>query len=323
MPSYEQKQTLIIVKDSNGNLVQIMPETAAANVLYGSTTAASALQDLEDADVEQGFSEVESQTASVTVQKTTRHLINNLEGNPFLHFGYSYESHGATNYGIDDRSAFEEFIEGGVEWSDEIELDESNKTYEAIYFGISGTQVDVDDDGNETVIDSTAAYSVSSDANENGYAPWSSAVIPNSSITSFFVVASLPAENETKSWLCNMRVSGDSLVSIPLAERNMTFSLTGLGNSRYSVSFLWNNPTDVVSVQETRNLKKLKTSLVRADESVTAVSKPMSGLVQGIAGEAESRIVYTTTYPVDSSTSNSMSGSILIGDSEGTLFTIH
>ena len=307
MPSYEQKQTSIIVKDSNGDLVQIMPETAAANVLYGGTTAAAALQDLEDADVEQGFSEIESQTASVTVQKTTRHLINSGRGNPFLYFGYSYESNGATNYEVDDRSAFEKFIEGGVEWSEEIELDESNKTYEAISFGIEGIQIYVDDDGNETV-DSPVAYGISSDANENGYAPWLSS---NLGGTENFVAASLPAENETKSWLCNTRMSGDSLVSIPLAERNMTFSLTGLGNSRYSVSFLWNNPADVVSVQETRHLKKLKTSLVRADESVTAVSKPMSGLVQGIAGEAESRIVYTTTYPVDSNTSNSMNGWIL------------
>lgn len=313
MPSYEQKQTSIIVKNSSGDLVQIMPETTAANVLYGNTTAASVLQDLEDADVEQGFSEIESQTASVTVQKTTRHLINNGQGNPFLLFGYSYESNGATNYGIDDRSAFEECIEGGIEWSEEIELDESDKTYEAISFGIRGIQVDVDDDGNETIIDSHVAYGVYSDANENGYAPWLPSNLVNASS---FVVASLPAENETKSWLCNMMVSGDSTVSIPLAERKMMFSLTGLGNSRYSVSFLWNNPADVVSVQETRNLKKLKTSLVRADESVTAVSKPMTGLVQGIAGETESKIVYETSYPVNAN--NWFSEVVVIGDSVGT-----
>ncbi len=312
MPTYQQKKTSVIVRDSTGNLVQIMPETEAGNVLYKDTTANAVLKVLEDKDVEQGFSEIESQVTSATIQKTTRHIIRSSELNPYLFFGYSYEQNGATAYVYEDKSGFENFIEGGVEWSTEFELDDSSKSYQAISFGIAGSEVDIDDSGAETIINSIIRYGISSDANEAGYAPWTEG-------NDEFIAANLPAEGETKSWLCNKMLSTESqMSSIPVEERNMTLSLTGLGNSRYRASFLWNKPSETVEVQETRCLKNLKTSLVHTDESVTAISKPMTGLVQNVAGEAESRIVYTKTYPVGN---YSLDCWLIIGDSEGTVDT--
>lgn len=308
MPTYQQKKTSVIVRDSTGNLVQIMPETEAGNVLYKDTTASAALKILEDKDVEQGFSEIESQVISATVQKTTRHIIRSSGLNPRLFFGYSYEQDGATAYAFDDKSGSESFIEGGVEWSTEFELDDSSKSYQAISFGISGSEIDIDNSGAETVINPFIGYGIFSDANEAGYAPWRE--------RDEFIAVNLPAEGETKSWLCNTMLDTESQISsIPSEERNMTLSLTGLGNSRYRASFLWNKPSETVEVQETRTLKNLKTSLVRADESVTAISKPMTGLVQNVAGEAESRIVYTKAYPVDDYPLDCW---LIIGDSEGT-----
>ncbi len=321
MPAYEKKKGSIIVKDSTGNLVQILPETEAGNVLYKNSDAASALQALEDADVVQGFSEIETSNITETATKTIKYRINQSQLSQSLFsvsIGLSYTNadSGETDYYIGSRSFSSSYVENGTGWSTEIDF--PNET-QAIFFSIVGYETLIDSEGNEEIVGTNALkkYSVEPDANYTKWSHSDDVAGTNASLASRLIEFELPVENETKTWLCNTYYSSENAepVSIPSADRNMAFSLTGLGGFAYRLEFMWSLPDGTEEEIVPKRVKSLKTSLVRDDESVTAVSKPLSGLVQSVVGNVESRIAYERTYPKDIDYYNP---DILIGDSEGT-----
>lgn len=319
MPAYEKKKGSIIVKDSAGNLVQILPETEAGNVLYKNSDAASALQALEDADVVQGFSETETSNITETATKTIKYRINQSQLSQFLFvvdIGYTDANNGVTSYYVYDMPFFCSYVENGTRWFTDIDLPNE---MQAISFYIVGFETAVDSEGNEEIVGTNTLkkYSVEPDTNYTKWSHSDDAAGANASLASRLIEFELPVENETKTWLCNTYYSSENAepVSIPSADRNMAFSLTGLGGSTYRLEFMWSLPDETEEEIVPKRVKSLKTNLVRADDSVTAVSKPLSGLVQAVVGNVESRIAYERTYPKDIIYYNP---DILIGDSEGT-----
>jgi hypothetical protein len=191
------------------------------------------------------------------------------------------------------------YFKSNTEYYLDFQLD-SSIIYESMSFVIWGTLMDemkdefLSPEYIQNVYYNSIAYGVIGDANESAYKPWGE-------YESIEIV--LPEEGETKSWMLNASSAYDDNI-IPISQRNMRLSLTGLGNSKYRAIFKFELSRTVVDTTVTK-WTDIKTTLVKNDDTSVEIVKPMSGILRNIEGSASFDVV--------------SSGETIVPDNPGTL----
>lgn len=361
MADYQKKRSAVIARDSTGSLIQMMPQTRADLVKFGSENLETAIDPLSLRDVKEMQTEIIPQTLTETetrVENVDKYLLlmdveatgEYISSSRFsigLGFGYlqtdssteeiypryanveaineSDAVDGCYNSDIDEYypesyihvNRFRQlnsnaqnsgvnangYFKSNTEYYLDFRLD-SSIVYESMSFTMSGIFMDEMKDEFlipnyiQNVYYNSIIYGITGDANESAYKPWEQ--------NNHLIEIVLPEEGETKSWMLNgsMEYYGNDINIIPVSQRNMRFSLTGLGNSKYRATFKFELSRTVVDTTVTK-WTDIKTTLVKNDDTSVEIVKPMSGILRSIEGSAGFDVV--------------SSGETIVPDNPGTL----
>ena len=281
---YEIKKSKIVVRDSNGELVQIMPETSASLVAYGDTNVASKIQSLEEnAGGGPTYAEVDPHSKTETVDERIQHSgsISPYSSAAFsLVFGYMDESSG--QYGTVQKIVMRpsRAMTSNAEYSFSFSLSE-------IPQGISISTDWYITDKNGITANIGFNVSANSDTAAGGasYESWEG----NTSTSSSLVKADFP-EGTRREFTFNSRTfwgTPNSLGTVPFPDLGMTVALTRLeGTTNYVLDFYWDY-SETVQVERTTRWKMLKTTVENPSGENSVISKPISGLLQDVTHSRE------------------------------------
>ncbi len=293
----EQKKSKIIVRDNDGELVQLLPETDASQVNYGNTNLQSAIDEMAGNEVEQVYAEIDPHSKTET---RIEHRVHEGTIVPYsrsvafsIGFIYSTENEGTISYSTtnlkslyignatvpsDPSITYPSSFKSNVEYVLDFTLDPA----------ISYKGFQISTDWHVTLEDESRS-------NYGYYIYPQSNAFPNSTYQNVndndsFVSASLDVGTEsTFKFNCKQKWEPNSysVKEIPENEQNMRISIANLDGTNYQLKFYWDYSEDVEVVEETR-WKELKTTTERKDGSKTEVNKPISGLLQNVSLSTES-----------------------------------
>ena len=306
----EQKKNKIIVRDNDGALVQLLPETDASQVNYGSTNVQSAIDEMAGNEVEQVYTEVTSKNRTET--ETVHHTYDGWIGCStgqfgfLLQFGYStggssasYETHNVGTFYADQMHYYDHDAD------DELVSVESNRRALAsnvkYYYNFTlPEEIDYNAVRIETVdnafitnkdgeLSSPGKYRVVGKyhVSNSAYSTWSS--------NNAFVELTLPNPDESVKYYFNGFQTGSTVAAVP--NPSMYVEIEHVADNSYAFIFHWEYGEDV-QVSNEIVWKELKTTLEMANGTLNATEKPFTGLLQTI----DSNIEYNFVHSIDETT---------------------
>lgn len=310
------KKGKIIVRDSNGQLVHIEPETKASNVTYGSTTVDSSLSNLEDS---KAYTEVDTDSETTTEEVDVEYngeiqqIVNGYLAEPIFHItlGYTINNSGTPQYNTDVTSIYLNSVgalydENGqtlvytpqydvygnllpnsqniqsmlsnTKYSFGFSVD-SEISYEAINVTLHGTCTDKEYDS--STIDVECAP-VSTYAPNSEYEAWLSSST-GSNLAPHMIQQSLPEIGDEVIFYFNLKSITDqgstTLQEIPSDDQDMWISIKNINGTQFIATFCWDySGTEEVEVYN--EWKTLKTTLEKGDGTKVVESKPISGFLE-------------------------------------------
>lgn len=280
---YEIKKSKIVVRDSNGELVQIMPETSASLVAYGDTNVASKIQSLEEnAGGRPTYAEVEPHSKTETVTERIPHSgsISPYSSTAFsLVFGYTDAATGQYATIQKDILRPSSAITSNAEYSFSFSLSEIPQG-----IGISTDWYITDKDGAMANIGFNVEAVSETEDGAASYDSWEG----NESTSSSLVKADFPAGTK-REFTFNSRTfwgTPNSLGTVPFSDLGMTVAVTSIDGSDYNLDFYWDY-SEEVQTERTIRYKMLKTTVEKPSGENSVVSKPISGLLQDVTHSRE------------------------------------
>ena len=323
----EQKKSKIIVRDNDGELVQLLPETDASQVNYGNTTVQSVIDEMAGNEVEQVYAEIDphSKTETEEVHLEPEGLLtassdspgNTLNVSFAITFFYSGGSSITLEY-VDENIAGQSYNSlwlGRFHTADGTVLCESSDYYvqgqpitaranERYYYDFT-LQNPEDVVGLNAMLSGCAFY----DAEQNSEFTQNTIGIIGSPTNSYSEYAtynqgwfgtsiefSLPAVGESTTLHFNTEVnvysySSDAYTNIENLNKTLTFE--NIDGTNFRMSFYWDTAIDE-TVTTTTNWKELKTTMELNNGNSVVVNKPIAGLLQDAKLSRASKYVIET-----------------------------
>lgn len=310
-----EKVSKIIVRGQDGNLLHILPRTAASAVAYAEGTVDSELQRQDGKDVSTAETAINSVTSTQNVVEEINKSINITNNYVYIEFmlGYQYERDGSTVYDATYASLTDDnYYNTNVISSNIAESLNSNTIYNII-FSLPNNLQNIEFNGLQFSIgyldpDNSASYNqlllAPNNIDTNNYSGLntsSSYIVTNSSYTLWdhpvdlakpIIEIEFPtAVNETKRWNSNLiwkddydEASGSSTITYTENSANefIEISLTKTGENEYNLAF---NLRMQTSHEIETTVKSLQTSIELNDGTEISSETPISGLLQNVSIE--------------------------------------
>ena len=337
MPEPVKKVSSLIVRDSSGHLVNMLPKTEAGAVSYKQTNAAAELERLDGQDVASVGTALQdhSETATETrhVAEETPQTINNL-WDIEIKMGYKVPSQ--TSGGEDEYGTISSYgndnVAGGVTvvgsnfvYGSTVRLESNTPYYIQCTTAFpensewNGLQFFINYYINDDVIDFLSPngnYTIDSrpiPVSSSEYSEWEGREAAGLSVEEPVIQFEPPAEiGDRKSLFLNARCPYSSSSSIPSQPVNSEDRVNGIevdviktANNAYRFEFVFANRREYDETVETvTRWKTLETTTVKKNGEESTVSNPVTGLLQNIS-ISESKVVWVNelvesskTYPM-------------------------
>ena len=310
----EQKKSKIIVRDNDGELVQLLPETDASQVNYGNTNVQSAIEEMAGNEVEQVYAEIDphSETETEEIHLRPEGLLtasldspgNTLNVSFAITFFYSDRSNTTLVYEDEDETEFQVYNSlwlGRFHTEDGTVLCKSSNYYmqgqpitahtnERYYydFTLENPELVV---GLNAMLSGCAFYDAESNPEftqntigilGNSPNPFSEYTTYNQGWFGTSIEFSLPAVGQSTTLYFNTEVnvysySSDAYTNIENLNKSLKFE--NIDGTNFRVSFYWDTAIDE-TITTTTNWKELKTTMELNNGNSVVVNKPIAGLLQ-------------------------------------------
>ena len=322
----EQKKSKIIIRDNDGELVQLLPETDASQVNYGNTNVQSAMDEMAGNEVEQVYAEIypHSKTETEEIHLKPEGLLTASSDRPGNTLNVSF----AITFFYSDRNSItleyvDENIVGqsyGSLWLGRFHTEDGTVLCESSNYYVQGQPITAHANeryyydftlqnpeeivGLNAMLSGCAFYDAeqNSEFTQNTIGIIGSQTNPLSEYATYnqgwfgtSITFSLPAVGESTTLHFNTEVnvtnySSDAYTNIENLNKALTFE--NLDGTNFRVSFYWDTAIDETITTVTK-WKELKTTMKLNNGNSVVVTKPIAGLLQ------DAKLVRASTYSIE------------------------